>query len=212
MNIPQGPILVVEDVSNIRDLLQYTLKFKGYPVITAHNGEDALEKISQERPALIISDVLMPVMDGFDLCQRIRGNPETSEIPIILISATYIAPEDRAFALRLGAVRFLEKPVDTDEFLLTVAEILTQGLPLIPEPMSDKDFYLEYRDRLETKLKQKAKQITRTLRLLDTLPEEQKPPFQKILEEETSHQDSIQRELDQIRRILAETRSGNSRG
>jgi CheY-like chemotaxis protein len=200
MIIPQGPILV----PNIRDLLQFTLKFKGYPVVTAKNGEDALEKISEERPALIISDVLMPIMDGFDLCQRIRGNPETRGIPIILISATYVAPEDRAFALRLGAVRFLEKPVDTDEFLLTVAEILTQGLPPIPEPMTNKEFYMEYRERLETKLKQKAKQITRTLRLLETLPDEQKPPFQKILEEETAHRDSIQREIDQIRRALAD--------
>ncbi|NUM45165.1 MAG: response regulator [Anaerolineales bacterium] len=204
MTIPQGPILVVEDVPNIRDLLQYTLKFKGYPVITARNGEDALEKIAAERPALIISDVLMPIMDGFDLCQRLRGNPETRDIPIILISATYVAPEDRAFALRLGAVRFLEKPVDTDEFLLTVAEILTQGIPQIPAPISDKEFYQEYRTRLETKLQQKAKQITRTLRLLETLPEEQKPPFRRILEEETAHRDSIQRELDQIRRFLSE--------
>jgi len=204
MNIPQGPILVVEDVPNIRDLLQYTLKFKGYPVITARNGEDALSKISEERPALIISDVLMPIMDGFDLCQRVRGNPETQDIPVIMISATYVTPEDRAFALRLGAVRFLEKPVDTDEFLITVAEILTQGIPPIPEPMSDKDFYVEYRTRLETKLQQKAKQITRTLRLLETLPEEQKTPFKKILDEETAHRDSIQRELDQIRRLIVE--------
>lgn len=203
MNIPKGPILVVEDIPNIRDLLQYTLKFKGYPVITAQNGDDALSKIGQERPALIISDVLMPVMDGFDLCQRLRANPETRDIPIILISATYVTPEDRDFALRLGAVRFLEKPVDTDEFLLTVAEILTHGIPDIPEPLTDRDFYLGYRDRLETKLQQKAKQITRTLRLLKTLPDEQKPPFQKILEEETAQRDSIQRELDHVRRMLA---------
>ncbi|HNB50844.1 MAG TPA: response regulator [Anaerolineales bacterium] len=210
MNIPQGPLLVVEDVPNIRDLLQYTLKFKGYPVITARNGEDALAKIAEERPALIISDVLMPIMDGFDLCQRIRNNPETRDIPIILISATYVAPEDRSFAIRLGAVRFLEKPVDTDEFLLTVAEILTQGLPNIPAPISDKEFYREYRTRLETKLQQKAKQITRTLRLLETLPEEQKPPFHRILEEETAHRDSIQRELDQIRRFLVEDQANPS--
>ena len=152
----------------------------------------------------------MPIMDGFDLCQRIRGTPETSDIPIILISATYVTPEDRAFALRLGAVRFLEKPVDTDEFLLTVAEILTQGVPPIPAPMSDRDFYLGYRERLETKLKQKSKQIARTLRLLETLPDEQKPPFQKILEEETSHRDTIQSELEQIRRVLAEEVSNRS--
>jgi CheY-like chemotaxis protein len=124
---PQGPILVVEDVSNIRELLDVTLTFKGYPVRTAADGEEALRIIAEERPALVISDILMPNLDGFGLIQRIRIDPKTRDIPIIMISATYVSEQDREFALKLGAVRFLEKPVDTDEFLLTVAEIMTQG-------------------------------------------------------------------------------------
>ncbi len=204
MQVSQEPILIVEDVPNIRDLLQYTLKFKGYPVITAKHGEDALEKIKETRPILIITDVLMPVMDGFDLCQQIRINPETRDIPIIMISATYISPEDREFALKLGAVRFLEKPVDTDEFLLTVAEILTQGPPALPEPLTNRDFYIGYRERLENKLRQKNKQIERTRRLLETLPEEQKFAFKNLLQEELSQRETIQSELDEVYRILEE--------
>jgi len=210
MNVPYGPILVVEDVSNIRDLLEITLSFKGYPVVTAKNGEDALEKMAQERPTLVISDILMPSLDGFGLCHRIRINPETRDIPIILISATYVSPEDREFALKMGAVRFLEKPVDTDEFLLTVAEILTQGPPSLPEPMNDLEFYEGYRDRLENKLRHKNSQIARTKRLLESLPTEQKPAFENLLQDEYSQRTSIQGELEEVYRLLGSHKSTDS--
>ena len=72
MNIPYGPILVVEDIPNIRDLISVTLRFKGYPVITATNGEEALEMIKEKRPALIITDILMPKMDGYAFVQTLR--------------------------------------------------------------------------------------------------------------------------------------------
>ncbi|MFM8320715.1 MAG: two-component system response regulator, partial [Chloroflexota bacterium] len=150
MNIPYGPILVVEDVPHILELLQVTLAFKGYPVITARNGQEALERIEQEHPAIVITDILMPKLDGFALVHRLRSNPLTNRIPIVFLSATYVTPEDKTFALSLGAVRFLEKPVDTEEFLLTVAEVLTAGPSTVPQPMGDQQFYKGYRDRLET--------------------------------------------------------------
>jgi len=204
MIVPYGPILVVEDVPHILELLAVTLRFKGYPVVTAQNGEEALEMIAQERPALVITDILMPRMDGFALMHSLRNNPKTSRIPVVFLSATYITPEDRDFAMKLGAVRFLEKPVDTPEFLLTVAEILTQGLPDIPPPMSEDDFYRGYLDRLENKLLHKSQQITRTERLLETLPEEQKPAFESILKEARGHRAEIQEELDDLHKILAQ--------
>src|SRR5574341_894527 len=125
MSIPYGPILVVEDIPNILQLLEVTLKFKGYPVITAANGQEALECVEREHPALVITDILMPKLDGFALVQKLRTNPRTNDIPIIFLSATFVTPEDKAFAIRLGVARFLEKPVDTEEFLLSVAEVLT---------------------------------------------------------------------------------------
>jgi CheY-like chemotaxis protein len=200
---PKGPILVVEDVSNIRELLDVTLTFKGYPVRTAADGEEALRIIAEERPALVISDILMPNLDGFGLIQRIRIDPKTRDIPIIMISATYVSEQDREFALKLGAVRFLEKPVDTDEFLLTVAEIMTQGPPGIPEPITDREFYLGYAERLERKLEQKETQIIRTERLLRSLQADQKPAFKGILKVEIGYRDAIRKELDQVRVLLA---------
>ena len=202
MNIPYGPILVVEDVPNILNLLAVTLRFKGYPVVTAANGQEALEKIAQERPALVITDILMPKMDGFTLVQNLRTDPQTNQIPLIFLSATYVTPEDRQFALSLGAVKFLEKPVDTEEFLLTVAEVLTQGPATIPPPLSEEAFFLGYRDRLEDKLRHKNMQINRTDRLLKTLPDEQKPAFEALLKEAKTHREEIQRELDDLHKLL----------
>ena len=135
MNIPYGPILIVEDVPNILELLTITLQFKGYPVIAATNGEEALHLIGQERPALIITDILMPKMDGFQLVQKLRTDPKTYQIPIIFLSATYVTPEDKDFAMKLGAARFLEKPVDTEDFLLTIAEVLMSGIDNPPPPL-----------------------------------------------------------------------------
>lgn len=207
MNVPYGPILVVEDTPNVLELLDVTLRFKGYPVVTARNGQEALEKIARERPALVITDILMPKMDGYALAHAIRKDPRTADIPIVFISATYITAEDKAFALSLGAVRFLEKPIDTEDFLLTVAEILTQGAPAAPNPLDEQSFYHGYRERLEAKLRHKNTQIARTERLLLTLHADQQPAFQALLNSAINDRDEIQRELDDLLRLLSQ--SGN---
>lgn len=202
MSIPYGPLLVVEDVPNILELLTVTLKFKGYPVISAINGEEALQIIDQERPALIITDILMPKMDGFQLVQRLRTDPKTSHIPIIILSATYVTPEDREFALKLGAARFLEKPVDTEDFLLTIAEVLTARTANPPPPLAPEEFNQGYLGRLESKLRYKNMQIARTERLLESLPPAQKPAFVSLLEEARNQRREIELELDQLYRLL----------
>lgn len=198
-------ILVVEDVSNIRELLNVTLRFKGYSVRTAANGQEALAMIAADPPALVISDILMPKMDGFSLVQRIRLEQKTRNIPIIMISATYVSAEDRSFALRLGAVRFLEKPVDTDVFLLAVEECLAAGKPALPDPLEDRDFYAGYVTRLEVKLAQKENQITRAERLLLSLEEDQKRTFKAVLEEEIHFRNTIMNELATVKARVLET-------
>ena len=204
MTIPYGPLLVVEDVPNILELLEVTLRFKGYPVVTARNGQEALEQIQRQRPALVITDILMPRMDGYSLVHALRKDPLTSQIPIIFLSATYITPEDKNFALSLGAVRFLEKPVDTEDFLLTIAEVLTQDAPTMPSPMDEKEFILGYRQRLEAKLRHKNTQIARTERLLHTLEEDQKPAFVALLEQAVNDRNEIQEELNQLFQLLGQ--------
>ncbi len=203
MNIPYGPILVVEDVPNVLDLIEVTLRFKGYPVITARNGQEALEQISRQRPALVITDILMPKMDGFALAHALYKDPHTRQIPLVFLSATYVTQEDKQFAFSLGAVRFLEKPIDTEEFLLTIAEILTQGAPIKDEMiMTEEDFYQGYRERLEQKLRYKTSQIMRTERLLQSLPQEQKAAFELLMQQSMADREEIHRELDQLHQLL----------
>jgi CheY-like chemotaxis protein len=205
MNISYGPILVVEDIPNVLELLEVTLRFNGYPVITARNGIEALEAIQQQRPALVITDILMPKMDGFALVHQLRTDPLTSQIPVIFLSATYVTSEDKVFAINLGAIRFIEKPIDTEDFLLTIAEILNQKIPTRPLPMSDRNFYTGYRQRLESKLHHKNTQISRTERLLLSLPDDQKPAFETLLSQAINDRHEIQAELEQLHRILENT-------
>jgi CheY-like chemotaxis protein len=210
MKVPYGPLLVVEDVAHILELLEVTLRFKGYPVVSARNGEEALKLVDTEHPSLIITDILMPKMDGFAFVHNLRTDPRTRDIPVIFLSATYVTPEDKDFAMKLGAARFIEKPIDTEEFLLTIAELLTQGLPALPDPLGDRDFYQGYRERLETKLLHKNTQIARTERLLPTLPADQKASFQALLEQSLNDREEIQTELDQIYSILDELKNTES--
>lgn len=202
MNTQQGYLLVVEDVPDILVLLHETLKFKGYRVITARNGLEALEVIEKDPPALIITDILMPKMDGFSLVHRLRINPETRGIPVIFLSATYVTPEDKEFAAAIGVTRFLEKPIIIEEFLRTVAELLSRGTLADSKPLDTRKFYEGYRQRLEAKLKEKVAQITRTESMMETLTEEQKRTFQIDLNSSIEERDEIQLLLDQLRDLL----------
>lgn len=202
-----GPILVVEDVANVLELLEVTLRFKGYEVASARNGLEGLEMVEKVKPVLIITDILMPKMDGYAFVQKLRTNPATRRIPVIFLSATYVTPEDKKFALSLGATRFIEKPIDTEDFLLTIAEIMTQEPATGPEPLDPKDFYQGYRDRLEHKLRHKNTQIARTERLIPTLLPEQRPAFEAMLQQAKNDRENIQSELDEIYRVLEEIKA-----
>ena len=202
MSTQTGYLLVVEDIADILNLLEATLKFKGYRVVTAHNGEEALEIVHQERPDLIIADILMPKMDGFSMVHRLRINPETRRIPVVFLSATYVAPEDKAFALSLGATRFIEKPVDLPTFLPIIEKLLQQGVHTPVEPLNEHDFYEGYRKRLEIKLSQKNTQIMRDERLLDSLTEDEKGAMKKSMEQAVNEREEIQVLLAQIRERL----------
>jgi CheY-like chemotaxis protein len=199
METHKGYQLVVEDIPDILNLLEATLKFKGYRVVTARNGEEALEVILKEHPALIIADILMPKMDGFSMVHRLRIDPATRGIPVIFLSATYVAPEDKTFALSLGAARFMEKPVDLTKFLPVVERLLAHGVTTVTEPLNEYDFYEGYKKRLEIKLTQKNTQIVRDERLLETLSEDERPAFMKSLQQAIAEREEIQHLLSQIR-------------
>jgi two-component system alkaline phosphatase synthesis response regulator PhoP len=116
-------ILVVEDERDIEELLVAILEYAGYRIVTAGNGQEALECLETARPALILSDVMMPVMDGRELCKRLQSHADHRSIPILLMSAAY-----RAASLDgCKPAAFLKKPFETIELIEVVKKVLGAG-------------------------------------------------------------------------------------
>ncbi len=130
-------ILIVEDDENSCLLLTTALEALGYETESAESGEFALRIMHQSLPDLVISDIMMPGMDGFELCRRIKADPQLNHIPLVFYTATYTDPEDRELALTLGASRFIVKPMEIAEFLNIITGILDEhkqrNLP-VPKP------------------------------------------------------------------------------
>src|SRR5678815_3062538 len=110
MTIPvHKTILVVEDDPNILNLVRLYLEKEGYSVVTAETGLDALSKVQEEHPQLVILDLMLPELDGLELCKRIRANPETSLLPVIMLTAK-AEEADMVIGLELGADDYITKP------------------------------------------------------------------------------------------------------
>lgn len=202
MHTASGYLLVAEDDPDIRKLLYTTLTFKGYRVVAVHNGREGLEFIQKERPLIVITDIMMPQLDGFGLVHRLRIDPQTRDIPVVFITATYVSRADQEFALNIGATRFIQKPVDLEKFLATIEELLEQGpLPTV-EPLKEFNFYDGYRKRLEIKLDQKIKQIAREEHLLTTRPDEANQAIIASLHHAIYERDEIKLLLEQIHKQL----------
>ncbi|MDO8734891.1 MAG: response regulator [Elusimicrobiota bacterium] len=108
-------ILVVDDDQSVVAYLEFLLSIYGYVMEGASSGEEALKKLEQCIPDLIFLDLMMPKMSGYEVCRRIRSNPRTSAIPVILYTASRIGPEEKAKGIELGADDFLSKPFNTQE-------------------------------------------------------------------------------------------------
>jgi PleD family two-component response regulator len=120
-------ILVVDDEDHIRRILKFQLEKHGFKVILAENGEVALELIRRESPDLVILDLMMPKIDGFETCRRIRKNFQTAQIPIIMLTAKSELP-DKIKGLQDGANDYLIKPYSNEELLLRVRNVLDWSL------------------------------------------------------------------------------------
>jgi len=197
-----GYLLIVEDDPDIRALLDTTLTFRGYRVITANNGKEALEQVQKEHPILVVADIMMPQLDGFGLVHRLRLHPETRMIPVVFITATYVADEDRAFALRIGATRFIQKPIDLDNFLNVVNELTEQGPFTVPEPLDEFKFYDGYRERLEAKFDEKLVQIAREELLMKTHTGNDDQDIQVSHWHALHERDELKALLDEIKKQL----------
>jgi two-component system response regulator AtoC len=120
-------ILVVDDMKESREFLEFAFRGAGFDVLSASNGEEALETLHSHPVDLVISDILMPVMDGFQLCINVKQDEDLKNIPFVFLTATYKDPQDESFALRLGARRFIRKPIAAGELIDIVRALVSQN-------------------------------------------------------------------------------------
>jgi CheY-like chemotaxis protein len=115
--------LIVDDEQSIRSLLRQELNEAGYLTEEAANGKEALECIRKNKPDLVILDVMMPEINGFDVAAILKNDPQTMDIPIIVLSIV----QDKARGFRIGVDRYLTKPIDTAQLFTEVGTLLEQG-------------------------------------------------------------------------------------
>ncbi|HEY3322024.1 MAG TPA: response regulator [Planctomycetota bacterium] len=156
--------IIVDDNAQNLYLLDAVLKANSYTVFQAQNGVEALEYARQFPPDVIISDILMPVMDGFSLCREWKADPVLRKIPFVFYTATYTDPQDEAFAISLGADSFIAKPIEPEDFMQAIRCALqtTQAGELQPArapELEETGLLRQYNTVLIRKLEDKVAQL-----------------------------------------------------
>jgi PAS domain S-box-containing protein len=155
-------ILIVDDVKENLFLLSSMLHASGHEVIEASDGAEAMGKLADGDIDLIVSDILMPVMDGFQLCKNVRADERLHGIPFIIYTATYTGPKDEELARKIGADKFIVKPCEPDVFLREVESVLDAsdgGAPNRELTVEDGEVLKLYNERLIRKLEHKMLEL-----------------------------------------------------
>jgi DNA-binding response OmpR family regulator len=156
-------ILVVDDVPNNVKLLADLLRVRGYEVVTASDGDEALERVRDSRPDLVLLDVMMPRMNGYETCRAIRADPATGILPVIMVTALDPAQE-RIKGLEAGADDFLTKPINTQELLARVKSLL-RVQSLYSQVQAQAAQLSEWNAKLEARVQEQVAQLGRLARL-----------------------------------------------
>lgn len=207
--------LVVDDDEASRYLLASLLGSAGHETEMAIDGVEALAKARTTRPDIIISDILMPRMDGYQLAREWKADAKLAPVPIIFCTASYTEPADEQFALDLGVDGFLNKPIDPDVLFQTIARVTNSNIHLAPrEPRLDDEVHVlrEYNERLVHKLEQKVVDLERTnakveatMRALSEEMEVKKDLVANLrmeVEERRRREEELRRERDFTSRIV----------
>jgi DNA-binding response OmpR family regulator len=125
---PKHRILICDDDPLLIELMSFRLKAKGFDVITASDGEEALAKLVSEQPSLIVLDAMMPRLDGFEVLSRMKGDGAVSHIPVIMLTARK-GEKDIVSALERGADDYLVKPFIPEELLARLSKLLARQAP-----------------------------------------------------------------------------------
>ena len=119
-------VLVVDDDDDVARFIEVNLRLEGFDVVVAHNGEEALKLIDDKLPDLALLDVMMPVVDGVEVCRRVRSNPASASLPIIMLTAKTLSA-DKVVGLTAGADDYIIKPFDTLELMARVRSTLRRN-------------------------------------------------------------------------------------
>jgi two-component system, cell cycle sensor histidine kinase and response regulator CckA len=155
-------VLIVDDQEINRYLMTALLKGNGHDVRSAGNGTEAMEQLKSDDIDLIISDILMPGMDGFELCREIKADARLRHIPFIIYTATYTGIQDEEFAIRIGADRFVVKPCEPNVFMEIVQDVMAgvnSADIFSTQPAQEEEVLKLYNERLVRKLEQKMLQL-----------------------------------------------------
>jgi PAS domain S-box-containing protein len=163
-------VLIVDDNDQSLYLLRTVLEGAGHETWPAADGAEALARAQKEPFDAVISDILMPRMDGFAFCREVRRNEALAHLPVLLYSATYTDAKDREFGFAVGADRFLEKPMAPEELLAeldaAVSERKEGRAPRSSQPLDEPGFLREYNERLVRKLEDRMLDLERAYRQL----------------------------------------------
>ncbi|CUS78528.1 PAS domain S-box-containing protein [Candidatus Kryptonium thompsonii] len=168
-------ILIVDDVDESLELLKEVFEAMDYIVLTANNGVEALKVLNDEKVDVIISDVLMPKMDGFQFCREVKKQERLKDIPFIFYTANYTDPEDEKFGLSLGADAYLIKPIDIQVLINTVEKMIQKKRTADATEVSsidDVQYLREYNTVLIRKLEDKMYELERANEMLRQMNEE----------------------------------------
>ncbi|MEJ1355002.1 MAG: response regulator [Candidatus Sedimenticola sp. (ex Thyasira tokunagai)] len=160
-------LLIVEDNEDSLVFLSRALSASGFQVVATANGVEALVAARENRPDLVISDIMMPKMDGFELCRRLKADDELSTIPLIFYTATYLEEANRELGLSIGAARYLTKPMELPQLLAAIKEVVRQHkageLPVyVPSAAESKEVDAQYQQTIARKLDKKVAELERT--------------------------------------------------
>ncbi|OPX61373.1 MAG: response regulator PleD [Methanomassiliicoccales archaeon PtaB.Bin134] len=177
-------VLIVDDNPQNLYMLEAVLKGNGWGVLKAVNGDEALSVARKEPPDLIVADILMPVMDGFRLCQNWMADERLSKIPFVFYTATYTDSQDESFALSLGADRFLVKPMRPEDLMTALHDVLDRRKAKT-STSTDMQVLQEYNAVLFRKLEKKVMELEEELvnrKALEAALRESEERFRKVFE------------------------------
>jgi PAS domain S-box-containing protein len=179
-------VLIVDDNSTNLYLLEALLRGHGMEVVSAVNGRDALDRARLDPPDLIVTDILMPVMDGYALCRQWKLENALKEIPFIFYTATYTDPKDEDFALGLGADRFILKPQEPDAFMRIIEEVLKEKHTARQAPAGplgeEMEFFRQHNEILFRKLEKKMLDLETANENLRALEELYRLSFDNVMD------------------------------